>query len=201
VSLVKSRIEALEFDSCVVGRELPVDLGSGPVSGCLPGGDFGAQDVDGVDAAVEVLSDDYAELDLGDVQPAAVLGGIDELEAIPQSLGAGWLEVLVESAGAVGVEVVHHQRDARGIGIVLGDVVQEVRPVGLGPAFGHLGQASTGQRFGRHEYVAGTAASVLVVFAELPTRCRRDGKRVSAINCRGVSSMHTTGQLASYGRR
>ena len=27
------------------------------------------------------------------------------------------------------------------------------------------------------------------------------GVRVSEINCRGVSSMHTTGKLASYGRR
>ena len=42
VSLVKSRIEALEFDASVVGGEVPVDLGLDPVSGGLPGADFGA---------------------------------------------------------------------------------------------------------------------------------------------------------------
>ena len=42
VSLVKSRVEALEFDASVVGGEVPVDLGLDPVSGGLPGADFGA---------------------------------------------------------------------------------------------------------------------------------------------------------------
>ena len=158
------------------GTTWPVDLGSDPVSVGLPGGDFGAQDVDGIDAAVEALADHHADFDLGDVQPTAVLGGIDELEAVPQRLGPGRVEGLVERAGAVGVEVVHHQRDSGGVGILPGDVFQETGPVGLGPALGDLGQTPPGQRFGRHEHVAGAAASVLVVFADLPSRGRRDGR-------------------------
>ena len=174
MSHIKSRIEAFEFDPCVVGGELPVDLGLYPVSGRLPGGDFGAQGVDGVDAAVQALADHDVEFDLGDIQPTAVLGGKDKLEAVPKRLGPGRFEGFVERAGAVGVEVVHHQGDACGVGIASGDVVEEARPVLLGPALGHLGQAPSGQRFGRHEHGAGAAASILVVLAGLPSRRRRD---------------------------
>ena len=99
VSFVKRRIEAFEFDTRVVGGEVPVDLGSDPVSGGLPSADFGSQGVDGVDAAVEALADRHAEFDLGDVQPTAVLGGVDELEAVPQRLGPCRVEGLVEGSG------------------------------------------------------------------------------------------------------
>ena len=46
-----------------------------------------SEGVDGIDAAIEALADHDVEFDLGDVQPAAVLGGMDELEAIPERLG------------------------------------------------------------------------------------------------------------------
>ena len=50
----------------------------------------------GVDAAVEALADHDVEFDLGGIQPTAVLGGMDELEAIPERLGLGGFEGLVE---------------------------------------------------------------------------------------------------------
>ena len=77
------------------------------------------------------MTDHDAELDLGDVEPTAVLGGVDELEAVPQRLGLGWRKGLVQGAGAVGVQVVHHQCDSLGAAVALGDVVEEVRPVSL----------------------------------------------------------------------
>ena len=55
--------------------------------GRLPSRDLVAQDLEGGDAAVEALTDHDAELDLGDVEPTAVLGRVDELEAVPQGLG------------------------------------------------------------------------------------------------------------------
>ncbi len=89
-----------------------------------------------VDAAVEALADHDVEFDLGDIQPTDVdvLGGMDELAAIPKRLGLSGFEGLVERAGAVRVEVVHHQRDSGGAGILCGDVAQEAGPVGFGPA-------------------------------------------------------------------
>ena len=49
-----------EFDACVVGGELPVDLALGGVGGGLPGGEFGVEDREVVDAAVEALAGDEA---------------------------------------------------------------------------------------------------------------------------------------------
>ena len=37
----------------------------------------------------EALADQDIEFDLGDIEPTVVLGGVDELEAVPQSLGVG----------------------------------------------------------------------------------------------------------------
>ena len=79
----------------------------------------------------QALADHDAEFDLGDVEPTAVLGGVDELEAVPQRLGLGRREGLVEGAGAVSAQVVHHESDPRCVGIPLGDVGEEVRPVGF----------------------------------------------------------------------
>ena len=97
----------MQFDASILGGELPVDLCLYPVSGGLPGGDFGAQGIDGVDAAIQALADHDVELDLGDVQPTAVLGGEDELEAVPQRLGPGRFEGFVERAGAVRVSPIN----------------------------------------------------------------------------------------------
>lgn len=47
-------------------------------------------------------------IDLGHVQPTAMLGRVDELETVPQLLGFGRWEGFIERTGFVGVQVVHH---------------------------------------------------------------------------------------------
>jgi len=39
-----------------------------------------------IDPSAQALSDENVDLDLGNVQPAAMLRGVDKLEAIPESL-------------------------------------------------------------------------------------------------------------------
>lgn len=63
-----------ESDSCVVGGEVPVDLALVVVGGLLPGREFGVEDVEFGDAAVEALAGERGEFDLCDVEPGAVLG-------------------------------------------------------------------------------------------------------------------------------
>ena len=93
---------------CVVRGELPIHLGPEAVAGGLPSGDLTAQNVDAIDASVQALADHDVEVDLGDVQPTAVLRGEEELEANPQGLGLRRREGFVECAGAVGAQIVHH---------------------------------------------------------------------------------------------
>lgn len=90
---------------------------------------------------MEALPDHHVDFDLGDIEPTAVLGGVDEFKAILKHLGFRGFEGIVECTGTVRVEIVHHQRDSGGIGVLRGDVTQEVSPVGFGPAFGHFGEA------------------------------------------------------------
>ena len=121
---------------------------------------------------MEALPDHHVDFDLGDIEPTAVLGGVDEFKAILKHLGFRGFEGIVECTGTVRVEIVHHQRDSGGIGVLRGDVTQEVSPVGFGPAFGHFGEAPASQWFGSHEYIAGAEAPVFVV---LPRRSSRGG--------------------------
>ena len=76
-------METFQLHAGVVIGELPVDGCGDAVLGSLPSGDLAAQDIDLVDAPVQALADEDIEFDLGDVQPTAVLGGVDELEAVP----------------------------------------------------------------------------------------------------------------------
>ncbi|WP_327556844.1 hypothetical protein [Actinophytocola sp.] len=55
-----------------MGGEVPLDLALVGVDGGLPGGEFGVEDVDVVDASVEALAGEGGEFDLGDVEPGPV---------------------------------------------------------------------------------------------------------------------------------
>ena len=94
---------------------------------------------------------------------------------------------------------VQWERCARlvGAGVALGDVVEEVRPVGFGSARRHLGHAPPGQGFGRHEHIAASAASVLVVFARRLTRCRRNrfARLTDQLPGRLVHAHHRKGRI------
>ncbi|WP_327276861.1 cupin domain-containing protein [Streptomyces sp. NBC_01224] len=62
-------IEVAQFDACVVGGELPVHVALFGVGGVLPGREFGVEDVEVADPAVETLPGQRGEFDLGDVEP------------------------------------------------------------------------------------------------------------------------------------
>lgn len=87
MSYKKCRIESFQFDACVISCELPVDLGFQKVSVVLPRGDFPAHHRHGFNAPVEALPNHDIDLHFRDIEPAVVLRGIDELEAVSQGLG------------------------------------------------------------------------------------------------------------------
>lgn len=91
-----------EFDAGVVGAEVPLDLALIGVGLSLPGGEFGAQGLEVLDAPVQTLADQHRELDLGDVEPRAVFGGVVDLESLRERERLGRLEGLVERSDAMG---------------------------------------------------------------------------------------------------
>jgi len=58
-------VEVAEFGAGVAGGEVPGDLSLVGVDRVLPGSEFGVQDVEVGDAAVEALTGQGGELDLG----------------------------------------------------------------------------------------------------------------------------------------
>jgi len=114
-----------ELGAGVAGGELPVDLALVGVGGVGPGFEFCVEDVD-----------------VGDATPAAVLGGVVDLQSAGEGEGLlGW-ERLVERGDVVGVEVVHHRGDLVGVGLVDGQqVVDAVGPFDAGPGRFGVGAA------------------------------------------------------------
>lgn len=53
----------------------------------LPGGEFGVEHGEVVDAAVQALAGEGGELDLGDVEPGPVFGGVVDLQTLGQREG------------------------------------------------------------------------------------------------------------------
>lgn len=91
-----------EFDAGVDARELPVDLPLVVVGGVLPGGEFGVQQVEVVDASAQALPGEGGQFDLGDVQPGAMCGCVVDLQPLGEPAGFDRVEGLVEGAGRVG---------------------------------------------------------------------------------------------------
>ena len=80
--------------------------------------DFAKEALWVVDATIEALAAQDADLDLNHVEPTGVLGGVVELEAAQDTPGLGGRERLIEGTGRVGRQVVLHDPDARGVGIM-----------------------------------------------------------------------------------
>ena len=94
-----------------------------------------------------------------------MLGGVDELETIPQRLGCAGLKGVIERSRSMRVQIVHDQRDLLSSVPELGDVVEKVRPVGSSAALGHPDRAPTAERFHGHEHAVDATSFVFVVMA------------------------------------
>src|SRR6266496_4147045 len=136
-SVLLCGVEVLELDAGVGGREAPVDPSVGGVAGGLPGGDLAFQRRAVAQPAVQALLGEHAQLDLGHVQPAAVLGPVLDLQLVGKPFGLGGFGRLVQRRRGVGVEVVLHEHDGLGVGVVdVDQILDAVRPVDAGAPVG-----------------------------------------------------------------
>ena len=89
----------MHFGAGFFGCEHPVDAGAFGISSFLPGGGFGDEPGAAVDASIETLAGQDADLDLDHVEPACVLGDVMELQAAQNASRFIGRECLVERAG------------------------------------------------------------------------------------------------------
>ena len=157
-------VYAVQFLTGAVNREAPVDAHACLVAALLPRADLMLQLRQRADAPGETLGGERAQLVLGDVQPAAVLRGVMELEPLgqPPCLGRG--KGLVERAAGVRIEVVEHHHHLLGVGVASRKERADLhRPVDLGAprGRGHLPPARLG--LGKQEEIRGPGAFILVI--------------------------------------
>src|SRR6266487_924689 len=171
LSALNCRIEVLELDPSILGGKAPVDPASGAVARRLPRCDLPLQGRPVGQPPVQALLRQHAQLDLGHVQPAPVLGRVVQLQPIGQPLRLGRLERLIQRRGRVGVEVVLDQHDLLSVGVAhIDQVLDAVRPVDPGAPRADRHVPPAAQRLTHQEDVAHPLPLVLVVLPRRPPR-------------------------------
>jgi hypothetical protein len=72
----------MQLDTRVCGGKAPANAGLGVIAVGLPGCDLAFEDFAVGDAAVQALPAQGAQLDLGDVEPRAMLGRVVDLQLV-----------------------------------------------------------------------------------------------------------------------
>src|SRR5215207_3466552 len=150
----------------ILGREPPLDLGAGGVARLLQFPDFTLERLFVADAPVQTLTAEDAQLDLGDVEPTAMLRRVVELQ--PPSDAACFLrrEGLIQRGHPVRVQVVEH--DPHPLGLRVGFIHQ---PLHLPRKVLHralprdFDMPPTALRLTKHKEVAHPLAAVLIIEA------------------------------------
>ena len=125
----------------------------------LPGDDFGYETFLAVDAPIQALTAQHANLDFYHVQPAGMLGDVVELQAVQQSPGFGRREGLIKCAGRVGRQIVQHDTDALRFGKVdVHEFLHAGREVNGGAAIGDFDLAPGPMHVEEDEQIGGAIA-------------------------------------------
>jgi len=117
-SVLSCGVEVLELDAGVLGGEAPVDPATGPVACRLPGRDLPLQGRPISQAAVQALPGQHGQLDLGHVQPAAVLGVEGSSSRSASRLASAGANASYSDTGVWVLGVVLDQPDPLGVRVV-----------------------------------------------------------------------------------
>lgn len=141
----------------------------------MPRAEDGLEPIERADALVEGLPGENGELDFGDVQPAAVLGGVVDLKLLGEPARFVRFEGFVERRRRVGTQIIHDEDDSFGGGIdLIGELTKEVSEVDEGALVGGFSHDAPGEGLDREKDVGRTAPAVLVVYASSNTGFGRD---------------------------
>src|SRR5215210_347045 len=155
----------LELDASIGAGEAPGYGALGRVALGFPRIHFLGKRFSVGDAPIpQTLPSEHRELDLGHVQPRAVLGCVMNLQLTSDAPGLGWGERFIQGGGSMGVEVVQNQHDLLGLWVV--DVYQllyAMRPVDLGSPLGDAYVAPADEGLRDDEEVGRHLTLVLVV--------------------------------------
>src|SRR3989442_1328050 len=118
-----------QFDASLFRSETPHYPTTLGIAGGTPSCEFGVERGHIWDAAVQALLTQHAQFNLCHIQPAAVAGGVMELQAPGQTVSLLGRKSFIERGQMMSVEIVTHQFDLTGVRILL---LQELANL-LGP--------------------------------------------------------------------
>src|SRR4051794_12857085 len=167
----------LELGSSVRQIEQPLDDRACAVATRFPSANFPLQHGGVGDPPVEALAGEHRQFDLRLVEPAGMIGRMDELQPFYQSPCLLGRERFIESRGRVRVEVVEHDADPLRVGKVhLDERLHLMREIDLRPLLGHLHMPPAARRVVRRvmeKEINHPVALVFVVVAFHLTRAHR----------------------------
>ena len=136
----------LELDASIGAGEAPLYGALGRVALRFPRTHFLGKRFLVGDALIQTLASEHRELDLGHVQPRAVLGCVMNLQLTSDAPSLGRDERFIQGGGGMGVEVVQNQNDLLGLRVVAVDqLLYAMRPVELRPPLGDADVTPAGQ--------------------------------------------------------
>jgi len=129
-----------------------------------------------VDAAIEALAFEDADLDLDHVEPAGVFGRVVELDSSEHASRLGGRQCGVKRGGSVGGEIVEHHPDALGFWEIDIDEFTHTQGEIIGGAvIGDFDPSPRSVDIEEDEEIDGAIAAILVVEALWPSWCGSDG--------------------------
>ena len=118
LSILHLWVEAFKFDAGIMGCELPVDAFLGGSAPLLPLLCFIDERLHIWNPPVQALDGEGTQLDLGDIEPTTVFGGVVDLQSRGQSSGLLGRESLLERAHPMRIEMITDQPDRGRLGIL-----------------------------------------------------------------------------------
>src|SRR5215218_103123 len=99
--LLERRVQSLELDAGILRTEAPLDLSGRGVASLLPGTHLRLEALEIWHSSIQALPTEYAQLDLGHVEPRGVLGRVFDLKRLSEAPGLLGLEYLIQGGGGV----------------------------------------------------------------------------------------------------
>src|SRR2546427_3878521 len=182
ITVFNDRIEFFEFIPGDGDGKTPMDFDLLFGAPFFPCADLAAQPIGVVQAAIEALTIQNADVDFCHVEPTGVLGGVMELQAVQQPSRFIRRKRLVQGSPRMGVEVIEHQTHAYGLGIMrVYQFPDAFGPVPFGPACRDPYMTPSSQRFATHKLIANPFALICIVLVFDTTRVKRSEEHTSEL--------------------
>ncbi len=111
------RVQAFQFDACLIGGKTPIDLRGLSIASLLPGRNLLFKPRLGAYSSVQALTRKHTEFNLGHIEPTAVFWSEMNFQFFAQPTRQSRSERFVQRSGRVRIQIIHDQHNLFGMRI------------------------------------------------------------------------------------